>query len=67
MFGQAAAQFLRAYRRHQALECVRGRGRVVVGQKVEVPGPHMGELAHVDVVLSTAEIGKEGDREEVGD
>ena len=44
-----------------------GTGRVVVGQEVEVPGPRMGELAHVDVVLSTAEVGKEGDREEVGD
>ena len=67
MLGQAAAQLLRAYRGHQALECVRGRGRVVAGQEVEVPGPHMGELAHVDVVLTTAEVGEEGDREEVGD
>ena len=67
MFGQAAAQLLRAYRRHQTLECVRGRGRVVVGQEVEVPGTHMGELAHVDVVLTTAEVGEKGDREEVGD
>ncbi len=56
MFGQAAAQLLRAYRRHQTLECVRGRGRVVVGQEVEVPGTHMGELAHVDVVLTAAEL-----------
>ena len=39
----------------RTLECVRGRGRVVVGQEVEVPGTHMGELAHVDVVLTTAE------------
>ena len=55
MFGQAAAQLLRAYRRHQKLECVWGHGRVVVGQEVKVPGTHMGELAHVDVVLTTAE------------
>ena len=50
-----------------AKECVRGRGRVVVGQEVEVPGTHMGELAHVDVVLTAAEVGEKGDREEVGD
>ena len=67
MFVQAATQLLRTHRGHQALECVRGRGRVVVGQKVEVSGPHMGELAHVDVVLPAAEIGKKGDREKVRD
>lgn len=67
VLGQAAAQLLRADSGHQALERVRGRGRVVVGQKVEVPGAHMGELAHVDVVLTAAEVGEEGDHEEVGD
>ena len=63
VLGQAAAQLLRAYRRHQALERVRGRGRVVAGQEAETPRPDMGELAHVHVVLAAAEVGQEGDRE----
>ena len=36
------------------------------GQQPQVPGAGEGELAHVHVVLSPADVGEQGDGEQVG-
>lgn len=52
VLGQAAAQLFLAECRHQALESVVGRGRVVAGKEAEASRVDVSELAHVHVVLA---------------
>lgn len=67
VLAQAAFDFLGADGAEEALEGV-GRGGAVpaVGQQPQVPGAGEGELAHVHVVLSPADVGEQGDGEQVG-
>ena len=57
---------IRIYRAHQTLESIRRRRLVRIGQQVEIPGPDVGELAHVNIVFASADIRQQCYGQEVG-
>ena len=67
MLNQTSLNLIGIHSTHQPLESVRRRAAVrTLGKQTEITRPIISELAHVHIILASADIGQQGDCQKVG-